>query len=807
MKIIIFCMFSAILVMGFLSSAFDVKAVEFVETVYIRGDGSVDPLTAPIQRDGDVYTLTGNISIYAAGIVIERDNMTLDGGGYTLQASGAYSSEGILLDGRKNVTIKNMQIKTFPYGIYLKSSSNNSIVGNNITNNRYGIYLDSSSNNSISGNLIDDGLFVFDSYGNVVVDNLVNGKPLVYLEGMSHVNVVEAGQVILVNCEDIRVENLNLSYTSVGVELLQTESTVISGNSITNNREGIRLYFSSNNSISGNNIKTNSIGGIGLDSSYNNRISGNNITNNRSGIDLDDSSNNSIAENNITENSNWGIMFDNSSNNSISGNNVANNGHYESTPSPWITIWYGIEIHSSSGNSISGNNITANIIGGIGLYSCSNISISGNNITENIGGGIGINLSSSSNSSIIGNVITNNADGIYLDSSDNNNISGNSITENNWDGINLISSSNNTLRDNHFSDNKRGSLYVSGMELSHFINDVDSSNTVNGKPVYYWVNRKDEVVPADAGYVVVVNSTGITVKNLELKNSESILFAYTTNSTITGNNITNNCYCVVLRFSSNIMVSNNMMRGVERLQGLWTSGIELDYSENNTIVGNTLEDYLIGIYCFHPSNYNFVYYNNFVNNALQVFGYWGLTGIWDYGYPAGGNYWSDYNGTDSNHDGIGDTPYIIDANNADRYPLMGTFLSFNTSSGYAVDISTNSSITDFEYSESNQTITAYVSNMTSDQTYGFCRICIPHTLVNASEISVIIDDGLTPVLYPNYTLYDDGTRTWIYFAYEHSTHKIDVLPEFPTFTILPILMATTLLANILYRKNRRTKRT
>ena len=79
--------------------------------------------------------------------------------------------------------------------------------------------------------------------------------------------------------------------------------------------------------------------------------------------------------------------------------------------------------------------------------------------------------------------------------------------------------------------------------------------------------------------------------------------------------------------------------------------------------------------------------------------------------------------------------------------------------------------------------------------------------MNASEISVIIDDGLTPVLYPNYTLYDDGTRTWIYFAYEHSTHKIDVLPEFPTFTILPILMATTLLANILYRKNRRTKRT
>ena len=38
-----------------------------------------------------------------------------------------------------------------------------------------------------------------------------------------------------------------------------------------------------------------------------------------------------------------------------------------------------------------------------------------------------------------------------------------------------------------------------------------------------------------------------------------------------------------------------------------------------------------------------------------------------------GNYWSDYSGTDANHDGVGDTPYIIGGNLQDRYPLMAPF--------------------------------------------------------------------------------------------------------------------------------------
>jgi hypothetical protein len=67
-----------------------------------------------------------------------------------------------------------------------------------------------------------------------------------------------------------------------------------------------------------------------------------------------------------------------------------------------------------------------------------------------------------------------------------------------------------------------------------------------------------------------------------------------------------------------------------------------------------------------------------VNNTSQFYSFLS-NNIWDNGYPSGGNYWSDYNGTDKKsglsqtlpgYDGIGDVPYIITGDNSDGYPLM-----------------------------------------------------------------------------------------------------------------------------------------
>jgi len=145
--------------------------------IYIRVDGSVDPLAAPIFRSGDVYTLTDTVHTSALnGIVIERNNMILDGAGCVFQGTG--SNTGILIQGRSNVTIKNITVRAFSLGINLSDSLNNVIQANNVRDCEIGIGLFSfSSGNNVSGNNITAikgyGIHIVSSSNNVLTRNNV----------------------------------------------------------------------------------------------------------------------------------------------------------------------------------------------------------------------------------------------------------------------------------------------------------------------------------------------------------------------------------------------------------------------------------------------------------------------------------------------------------------------------------------------------------------------------------------------------------------------------------------------------------
>jgi parallel beta-helix repeat protein len=351
--------------------------------IYIQADGSVEPSTAPIQRNGDHYTLTDNIYTNATmGIVIERDDVMLDGAGYTIQGIGNYT--GIYMSGKNNVTIKNLGIEAFGVGIYAYSCSNTTLAGNNITNNQAGIFLYFGFNDTIAENDMTNNFYI--------------GMWTAYCSGTS-------------------VSGNNITLNGQGIELYSSSNNnVISGNNVTTNEgAGIALDFScENNTIVGNNA-TNNYDGIVLYSSANNVVIGNDVTNSEGGISLQDSVNDIVSGNNVANNT-YGIDLWNSSSSIIYGNNITTNHDY------------GIYVSESSYGTIARNNITESEMCGIDFYISSNINLSGNNVSNDH---LGIYFFHSSNNTITGNnVAANNQYGIYLYSSSNNTMYHNSIENN-----------------------------------------------------------------------------------------------------------------------------------------------------------------------------------------------------------------------------------------------------------------------------------------------------------------------------------------------------------------------------------------
>ena len=104
-------------------------------TIHILPDGSIDPANAPLQVDGNIYKATANIN---TPIVVEKNNLVLDGQGYTIQGTGAANGQVAINLTCTAVTVKNFHINGWQVGI-LGAFDNNKVVGNEFTGNSYDI--------------------------------------------------------------------------------------------------------------------------------------------------------------------------------------------------------------------------------------------------------------------------------------------------------------------------------------------------------------------------------------------------------------------------------------------------------------------------------------------------------------------------------------------------------------------------------------------------------------------------------------------------------------------------------------------
>lgn len=166
----LFGLTSTLLLVSISILAFDIQPVEASGTIYIRADGSIDPITAPIQREGNLYTFADNIY---DEIVIERSHIVVDGNNCKLEGSG--SGRGFSIFNLSNVIIQNMNIENFSQGVYIYFSYASFILNSTLTNNGMGLSLwssgDTLSNNILMNN--DYGIHMYWSFDNTLWGNTI----------------------------------------------------------------------------------------------------------------------------------------------------------------------------------------------------------------------------------------------------------------------------------------------------------------------------------------------------------------------------------------------------------------------------------------------------------------------------------------------------------------------------------------------------------------------------------------------------------------------------------------------------------
>ncbi len=421
-------------------------------------------------------------------------------------------------------------------------------------------------------------------YSGIYHENVNVTKQLI-LRGIGNpvVDTGGSGSAITLAADGITLEGFTATGsaydTEVGIKVTSSNNT-LSGNKVSNNDRGIFLFHSNDNTLTGNNAYNNDIG-FYLKFSTNNTLSDNNAANNGGyyGIYLFSSSNNTLSGNNATNNP-IGIYMSGGRKNTLTGNNAYNNN-------------FGISISSSSNNN----------------------TLSRNNASNN---NYGIRLSSSSNNTLNGNYASNNYNGIYLSSSNNNTLIDNNASNNGNEygtGISVSSSSNNIINGNMMTGNQRNFILYGDTD-SDFDNQIDETNLVDGKPIYYIKGAKDIVYDSstNAGTFYCVSCVNVTIKNLNLnKNGIGIFFWNTSKSRIQNVTASNNIIGIYLSSSRYNTLSNNTANS-----NIWYgTGISLSHSSNNMLSGNKAYNNGVAGISLSSSNNNTLTGNNVNSNNIN----------------------------------------------------------------------------------------------------------------------------------------------------------------------------------------------
>jgi parallel beta-helix repeat protein len=579
------------------------------DTVFVYNGTYVEnvPIFTPISLIGenrDTTIIDANLNGNA--LWLEADWVNVSDLTVTRSKGG---TSGVAFHYAENCTVENLNIIANAYGIKAEWSHNNTVMGTNMTSNGIGIYL-------------------WESNDNVIQDTHAATSTF---EGMrvtrSNNNTLQNGSVV--------------SGVRRGVLITESFGNAFTGNSISSNNEGFIILASANISITHNTIYTNTLDGINISGSRNTTISDNIISDNYIPLYIFDSGSLIITDNDFTNNQ-AGLILRNLQRSRLDGNNVSFNTHH------------GIDMRSSENNTISNSTVSANGEMGLRLSNSNYNVIADNDISLN---NYGLDLRGGDHTTIRGNEITlSNFDGIYNIFSHNNVITNNSFSQNRFNGTSIVTSENITFTQNVMVGE---GLTITGVDVADWdSHTIETSNTVNGKPVYYWKDTIGGTAPLDAGQMIVVDSDDILIEELDASNTSigiqvayssdtiianntansntcsGIVTSYSTRSTIIDNVAESNGFAGIYLYTSTFSVVRNNYVPLNGAYGIFLQlshantistnvagssvvGLYLKHSDNNTAVHNDVNDSDYGIYTFQSSN-NIITDSNLTANGEGI---------------------------------------------------------------------------------------------------------------------------------------------------------------------------------------------
>ncbi len=349
-------------------------------------------------------TMISAVTTNDRAITISADNVIVSGFTITGANIGIYvipeTSNATLLNNRVGMDESNSNY----YGIFLDSSHNNTVSNNEFHwNSQYGLVTSFSDNNILTDNLLSsnrrNNLFLWESKNNSITNNTCTGETSDFSTGMAishesnnnHIennscfgiglgiriesshnnnvinNIVENNstgiEVDHTSLDNKIIDNECINNSSTGIQLWETQRTLVKGNSCSGSIYGIGLQTADNNEIHNNNSFGSATGLALIMSSDSNIIHDNIISQNEQiGVSITDSTNNYIHNNEISSNINTGILMnaETSVSNTILKNSVHDNG-------------IGLYTHNTEDNIIYLNNFSNNLNNNIHTLNTSNI--------------------------------------------------------------------------------------------------------------------------------------------------------------------------------------------------------------------------------------------------------------------------------------------------------------------------------------------------------------------------------------------------------------------------------------------------